>query len=93
MSETKKTIPITDVNMIYAFCELNFTHDHSTVVEGSYMIDRSGTAWKVTKIVKNDCGNKEFWSEDVCLTEQYKSPHNMLTKSPQYAHEFKIVKP
>ena len=83
-------IPITADNLIYAHCELDFTHDHSTVVEGSIMFDRNGEANKVTKI-DTEYGKRRFWSGDKCLGVQYVSPHNMLTKEPFYAHEYKVV--
>jgi hypothetical protein len=84
-------IPITADNLIYAHCELDFTHDHSTVVEGSIMFNRYGEPNKVTKIDVDDCGRRQFWSGDKCLTVQYRSPHNMLTKEPFYAHEYKVT--
>lgn len=85
-------IPITKDNLIYAFGELDFTHDHSTVKKGSLMIDRKGKSHLVTKI-DLEHGEKRFWSGKNILTHQYTSPHNMLTKEPFYAHEFKITKP
>ena len=90
MTKKMKTIPITEDNYIYAQAELDFTHDHSTVKVDSIMYDRNGTAHIVSKIDKDDCGRRRFWSGAVCLCVQYNSPHNMLTKSPFYAHEFKI---
>lgn len=86
--ETK--IAITKENQVYAHAELDFTHDHSTVVVGSIMFDRNGKSNEVTKIDKDDCGRRQFWCGETCLGIQYSSPHNMLTKSPFYAHEFKL---
>lgn len=88
--EKTTKIPIAMENVIFAHCKLDFTHDQSAVVEGSIVIGRDGHAHVVTKITVNECGNREFWSDSVCLTEQYRSPHNMLTKSPFFAHEFKV---
>jgi len=85
----KTKIPITKENQIYAHAKLDFTHDHSTVEVGSIMISRDGDAFEVTKIDKDDCGRRQFWSGLNCLCVQYNSPHNMLTKSPFFAHEFK----
>tara|TARA_R110000868_G_scaffold44875_1_gene149371 strand:- start:796 stop:1071 length:276 start_codon:yes stop_codon:yes gene_type:complete len=78
-------------NLIYVNSKLDFTHDHSTVTVGSIMIDRNGETNEVTKIDKDDGGNRRFWSHEKCLTMQYKSPHNMLTKSPFYAHDFIVT--
>lgn len=86
----KENIPITADNLIYAHCELDFTHDHSTVVVGSIMFNRNREANIVTKI-DDDNGSRRFWSGDKCLGHQYRSPHNMLTKEPYYAHEYKVV--
>jgi hypothetical protein len=83
-------IPITKDNLIYAQCELDFTHDHSSVEVGSIMFNYNGEAHEVTKIDTDDCGRRQFWSDDKCLGVQYRSPHNMLTKSPFYAHEYKV---
>jgi len=83
-------IPITKENQIYANAELDFTHDHSTVVVGSIMIDRNGNSKEVTKIDRDECDRRQFWSGEICLGVQYTAPHNMLTKRPFYAHEFKI---
>lgn len=84
-------IPITNENKIYAICELDFTHDHSTVKVGSIMYNRNREAYEVTKIDMTDTGRRRFWSNDICLGEQYDSPHNMLTKLPFYAHEYKVL--
>jgi len=84
-------IPIRPDNLIYAQCELDFTHDHSTVDVGSIMFNRKGEAHVVTKVDTDDCGRRQFWSGDRCLTVQYRSPHNMLTKEPYYAHEYKVT--
>lgn len=86
----KTKIAITKENQVYAHAELDFTHDRSTVVVGSIMFDRNGKENEVTKIDNDDCGRRQFWSGETCLGIQYTSPHNMLTKSPFYAHEFKI---
>lgn len=83
-------IAITKENQIYSGAELDFTHDHSTVVVGSIMIGRNGAVYEVTKIDEDDCGRRRFWSGKNCLTVQYSSPHNMLTKKPFFANNFKI---
>lgn len=83
-------IQITKGNLIYAKCELDFTHDHSSVKEGSIMFNRTGKHYEVTKIDTDDCGRRRFWNNDLCLAVQYTSPHNMLTKQPFYAHEYKL---
>lgn len=88
----KKKIPITKQNKIYAFTALDFTHNHSTVRLRSIMIDRNGESHTVTKINKDNLGRRQFWSKDILLTCQYTPPHNMLTKQPFFAHEFKINK-
>ena len=82
-------IEITSENAKYAFCELDWTHDYSDVVEGSVLIDRDGRIWVVTKIDEDDYGRRRFWSNEDLLTRQYTSPHNMLTKSPFYAFRYK----
>lgn len=82
-------IKITKQNAKYAFVELDWTHDHSTVRVGSVMINRNGEVQPVTKIDKDECGRRQFWSGKKCLGIQYVSPHNMLTKPPFYAHEYK----
>ncbi len=87
----KSKIAITKENQVYINAELDFTHDHSTVGVGSIMVDRNGNINEVTKIDNDDCGRRRFWSDDKCLGVQYQQGHNMLTKPPFYAHEFKIV--
>lgn len=89
----EKLIPITKENLILAFAELNFTHDESRVKVGTIMINRNMEAHKVTRIDKDDCGRRQFWSGKKCLGVQYNEPHNMLTKPPFYAYEFKVQQP
>lgn len=85
-----KTVAITKENKILANAELDFTHDYSDVKVGSIMINRYGEVHKITKIDKDDCGRRQFWSGKLCLCVQYTSPHNMLSKQPFYAHKYKI---
>jgi hypothetical protein len=87
----KKEIPITKDNEVYAYVKLLFTHDYSAVKVGSIMIDRHGNCNEVTKINKDECGRRRFWSFDKCLCVQYTSPHNMLTKLPFYAHQYELT--
>jgi hypothetical protein len=81
-------IKITKENLVFIGAKLDFTHNHESVEIGSIMFDRDGNANEVTKIDKDECGRRRFWSGANCLTVQYSSPHNMLTKSPYYAHNF-----
>lgn len=79
---------ITKENAFYAKAELNFTYDYSGVKVGSVMIDRHGASHTVTRIDKDECDRKQIWEGQSILAVQYRSPHNMLTKSPYYAYEF-----
>lgn len=88
----KVFIPITPLNLVYAQAELDYTHDYSDVEVGSIMIDRYGVPHIVGLIDKDDCGRRQFWDEQgACLTIQYSSPHNMLTKAPFYAYRYKVT--
>jgi hypothetical protein len=86
----KKEIAITKENEVYAHAKLHFSNDYSSVEVGSIMIDRRGHSNEITKIDKDEYGRRRFWSFDKCLCVQYQSPHNMLTKMPFYAHQYKL---
>ena len=83
-------ISINKENKIYANLVLDFTHDYEDVKIGSIMINRYGDAYEITNIVKNECGRNVYWSNENCLCEQYYPHHNMRTKPPFYAYQFKV---
>ncbi len=91
--KTKNTnIPITLDNAVYAKMELDFTHDYSRVNKGSNFIDLYGNQYPITKIDKDECGRKQYWSGKTLLDIQYDEYHNMRTKRPFFAYEFKLKK-
>lgn len=85
--------PITSQNLKFAFMGLDWTHDYTDVKIGSIMINRHGQSFKVTRIKKDGTGAKNYYSGADCLATHYRGPHNMLTKSPFYAFQFKTLVP
>lgn len=87
-----RPIPLTKANARFAFAELDWTHDYSGVKVGSLLISRHGIAREVTAITVDSAARKQYWSNTDCLATQYHEPHNMLTKSPFYAYQYKGAK-
>jgi hypothetical protein len=75
----------TKINRIW-----KYTHDLSGVKVGTILHATTGKDYKVTEI-KNEDGRLSYWEGNICITHQYTSPHNMLTKTPFVAYEYEIV--
>lgn len=84
-----KKIDINKENQFYVNAKPDFTHDYTGIKVGSFMLDRHGNFYPITKIETDECGRKIIISNGKKLCIQYKSPHNMLTKQPFFAYQFK----